>query len=91
MIGHIYKYQIPITDHIIEIELPDNSKCCDIQSQNNSIYMWCMVDINAPLIKRRYKIFGTGHTIENVENLHFLKTVQLENIGLVFHVFEVMD
>lgn len=91
MNAHIYKYQLPITDHVIEIELPEHHEYCDIQSQNESIHLWCMVNPHAPLVKKRFKIFATGQEIESPENYYFIKTVQIHNGALVFHVFEVME
>lgn len=86
MIGHVFKYEIPLTDELIEIEMPDNYAICDVNNQDDSIYIWAMVDIHAPLFKNKFKIFGTAHKIDDVEGLYFLKTVHMPN-GLVWHVF----
>lgn len=91
MIGHVYKYEIPISDTIVEVELPEHHEYCDIQAQGDRIFIWCMVDINAPLITKRFKVFGTGHPIDNAEDYYFIKTVQLNMSPLVFHVFEVIE
>jgi hypothetical protein len=91
MIGHVFKYEIPVKDEIIEIQLPEHYKFCDIQAQGDGIFMWCMVDIHAPLITKRFRVFGTGHKIFNAENHLFIKTVQLNHMPLVFHIFEVME
>jgi hypothetical protein len=90
MIAHIFKYEIPITDEIIAMELPDNYGLCDIQNQGDKIYMWCVIDIHAKLVKRFFKIVGTGHQITGIEALYFLRTIVLPN-GLVWHIFEVED
>lgn len=88
MIAHIFKYEIPITDDIITIEVPENYAICDIQNQGDKIVMWCVIDIHAKLVKRHFKIIGTGHQITDIENLFFLRTVKMPN-GLVWHIFEV--
>ena len=85
---HIFKYEIPITDEVIAMELPDNYALCDIQTQDDKIYMWCVVDVHANLVKRHFKIVGTGHQITEIEIMYFLRTVQMPN-GLVWHIFEV--
>lgn len=87
MNAYIFKYEIPITDEIISIELSENSGLCDINVQDDKIYMWCIVDIHAPIFKQYFKIFGTGHQIIDCENLIFLKTVHMPN-GLVWHIFK---
>ncbi len=91
MIGHIFKYQIPISDNVVEIELPEHHQYCDIQEQGESIFLWCMVDIHAPLVKKKFRVFGTGHKIDNAEDYYFIKTVQMNNSGFVWHVFEVIE
>jgi hypothetical protein len=88
MITHIFKYEIPITDEIITMELPDNFALCDINNQGDKIYMWCVVDVHANLVKRHFKIVGTGHQIKGINDLFFLKTVVMPN-GLVWHIFSV--
>lgn len=88
MITHIFKYEIPITDEIIEMELPEYFILCDIQCVNNKIYMWGMIDIHAELVKRFFKIIGTGLQIKEVGDLLFLKTIIMPN-GLVWHIFSV--
>lgn len=90
MDAHIYKYEIPLTDEIIAMEIPDNYALCEVCQQNGKLFMWCMVYIHANIVKRYFKIVGTGHKIEGIEHLYFLRTVQMPN-GLVWHLFEVPD
>jgi hypothetical protein len=87
MSTHIFKYEIHITDAVSCIELPVNSKICDINNQGNEIFIWCLIDIHAEWEKRYFKIIGTGHQIKTCEHLHFLKTVHMPN-SLVWHIFE---
>ena len=88
MNGHIFKYEIPITDEIISMELPESYGLCDVQNQGDKIYMWAVIDIHAKLVTRHFKIVGTGHQIMDIEHLYFLRTVVMPN-GLVWHIFEV--
>ena len=88
MNAYIYKYEIPLTDEIIEMEIHDNYALCEVGQQDGKLFMWCVVDIHAKLVKRYFKIVGTGHKIEGIENLCFLRTIQMPN-GLVWHLFEV--
>lgn len=90
MIYHIFKYPIPIIDGIIECKVPRNFRYCDIQVQDNKIYMWCLINNNEKIITIKLRVFGTGHKIDNPEDYEYLKTVQLDNGDLIFHVFEVI-
>lgn len=90
MIAHIFKYELPITDEVITLKLPEKYAICDIQNQNGTLCIWCTVDVHKPLIDVKFKIFGTGHQIIDIENLYYLKTVQM-NDGLVWHVFVLED
>jgi hypothetical protein len=85
---HIFKYEIPLTDEIITLNLPKNFQFCDIQEQNNALMMWGAVDPHTGFKSIRFKIFGTGWKIENLNELFFLKTVVMKN-GYVWHIFQV--
>lgn len=85
----IYKYPIEITD-TQNLELPIGCRILTAQLQNDNLWLWVLVDTNAPIfIDKTIRIFGTGNPIEptrNLGNLQYLSTVQM-NI-LVFHIFE---
>lgn len=91
MIGHVFKYPINFqneTGKVIELNLPNNFAICDINHQDDCIFLWAMVDVHAPLEPYQFVVHGTGWKIDDVENLFFLKTVHMPN-GLVWHVFAV--
>ena len=83
---HIFKYELPITNYSIELELPKNYAICDIQSIDDKIYLWALIDIHQEKEKIYFKMFGTGHKILNFELLYFIKTVVMAN-KLVWHIF----
>ena len=88
MIRHIFKYEIPLTDELIKIEMPEKYSICDINNQGDNLFLWAKVDIHASLMTSKFKIFGTGHKIDNCETAIFPKSVHMPN-GLVWHVFAV--
>lgn len=90
MTGHVFKYALPMNGSILELDLPDQCAICDVNQQDGGIYLWALIDTHAPLVKRKFVIYGTGWQIQDVENLFFLKTVFMPN-GLVWHVFEVNE
>ena len=87
MNSHIFKYELPIIAETIELRLPKRFKICDVNFQEDKIFIWAIIDVHSDLITRKFKIFGTGQLIENTENLSFLKTVHMPN-GLVWNVFQ---
>jgi len=86
----IYKYEIPIQDHFT-LELPRNAEILVVQTQFSKPQLWALVDLEAPIKKREFRVSGTGHDL--TEDYHKIKeyigTFQIENGGLVFHLFEL--
>jgi len=90
MNDHIFKYEIPIQDEIIEINLPKSYALLDIQSQGDKICMWCLIDTHEEFVTRKFVVIGTGWKIDIKEDLCFMKTVQMAN-GLVWHIFRFKE
>ena len=91
MNNYVFKYHIPITNQIIELEIPYDAEYCDIQSIDDEIFIWFIIDSHEERkIKKHFKIFGTGHPIGDADNYFYLKTVQMPN-KLVWHVFEMNE
>ncbi len=89
MIGRIFKYLIwsPNETGITnEIKIPINWTFCDINHQEDKLFLWAMIDTHAAFNTYKFVIHGTGHKIDNAEELFFLKTVHMPN-GLVLHAF----
>ncbi len=72
----------------IEISMPANSKILSVQEQHGEAQMWVLVNPEHPNVIRKFKSYGTGHTIDKQPGI-FRGTFQLKNLGLVFHVFEI--
>lgn len=84
----IYKYEIPRTGTICEIELPLGYQIIHAGPQGDRIFIWALVDSEARKATEKFRIFGTGWDLPFDETLHFIKTIQLPN-GLVWHLFMV--
>lgn len=80
----IYKYPLEITDHQ-EISIHAGAELLDIQVQNGSIYLWCMVNPNQSMRKYYFRVLGTGQPIESEFNVPYLATVQTGRF--VWHIF----
>lgn len=85
---NVFKYKIPVEDEF-ELKLPMLAKILTIQTQHGMPNIWVLVDTDNPMETRKFKTFGTGHTIPD-EKLDYVATYLIENDALVFHVFEVM-
>jgi len=79
----IYKYEL--MGFMCSVEMPVNSQILDAQRQDGKYMVWALVDTTMPLESRGFIIHGTGHTIRDIENLEYLKTIQDSN--MVWHLF----
>ena len=82
----IYKYTLRISDEQ-EIEIPDDSEILSVQMQSGEPQIWVLVNPENYTMKRRFKIYGTGHDVE--DGLKFIGTFQ--SGPFVWHLFEVMQ
>lgn len=79
----IYKYFLQPGDNLLD--LPIGHETLSFQQQGSEFCLWVLVDPNAEMRKRAFRIFGTGHPLPNVPQ-RFVGTVQCG--PLVFHCFE---
>jgi hypothetical protein len=84
----VFKYALT-WDDVTEIYLPDGAEVLhvDVQGPDNDLQLWALVSTGAPFGKRRFRIAGTGHPINDA--VSHVGTVLLHDSALVFHVFEV--
>lgn len=94
----VWKYDLEFKDGIIEIEMPYMSDILDINFQGepnkDNIKIWALVEPDIKRMeKRKFIIFGTGHSINtnNLKHMEHIKTIQMLDGKLVFHIFEVRD
>ena len=84
----IYKYPLPMTEDPT-IEMPRGSRVLTVQVQGSTPCIWAIVDPNQPLEIRRFRVFGTGHPIdENINSITYIGTFQLLGGGFIGHLFE---
>jgi len=86
-------WKFPINPHeIIELEMPYGAKILTVQTQRNEPQLWALVDPHKPPMKRWFRLYGTGHVVEDlvIDKSEFIGSFQLDNGALVFHLFEVL-
>lgn len=86
----IYKYPIKVTDEQT-LKLPVNAKILTVQTQNDTPCIWALVDTSEAQTENvDIRVYGTGHTINDSDNLDYIGTFQMHGGSLVFHVFRDM-
>lgn len=81
----IYKYQIPVQDDPIELEVPHVFKPVAVQLQAGIPCLWAEIEESAAANKKvTFQWVGTGHTIYTGT---YIGTVQFP--PLVFHLYRI--
>ena len=84
----IHKYAL-IATGVQVITMPNNSEILTVQTQNGVPCIWALVDTDNSPEERVFYIFGTGQEVgDAILNMIYIGTFQMENSGLVFHLFE---
>ena len=87
----IWKFPLEIKDEL-EIEIPSPAIPLAFQLQKGRPILWCLVDPEMGLVKKKFRLAGTGHKIDNsLEELKYIGTVQLIHGLLVYHLFEIVS
>lgn len=83
------KFQLGITDRQT-IAMPQGAEILSVQVQHQALCLWALVDPGQPCQPRVFRIYGTGHSIDQ-EVGGYVGSVQMANGSLVWHVFEVTE
>lgn len=85
----IFKYPLEITD-VQDVTMPAGVKILSVAEQDHSgIVLWADVDSQAPKVRRRIVIVGTGNPMLTVPaDAVFVGTVQTFGGRLVWHVYD---
>lgn len=97
----IRRYEIEGFSHVT-LELPERARILTLQTLVDQpghdmtgglfppverVYLWALVDPEAPVEERHFTHYGTGHPIPNDPG-EYIGTYQLFNGQLVWHLFE---
>lgn len=83
----VYKYPFEFGGDEFEIPMPKGAKPLNFQFQFDTLCVWALVDPEAPMVARKFRIAGTGHDIENADELTYVGSVQMQGGALIFHLF----
>ena len=82
----IYKYEIG--PDITELQLPKGAQLLHGALQNDSMFVWALVDPSEVEKELRTVLFtGTGHPVPD-GTWRYMNTLLVQNGAFVFHVFE---
>ena len=77
----------------LEIEMPEGARILSagFQESTKSLWVWALVDTDAPPRKRLIEVAGTGHGLSDlVEEAEFIGTVLMPpDGGVVYHLFDL--
>ncbi len=83
----IWKFELEAMDRQF-IDMPALSEVLCVQVQDGKPCVWAMVEPKNDLCAMEFRIYGTGHPIDNSEHLKYIGSYQLYGGTLVFHCFE---
>jgi hypothetical protein len=83
----IYKYEIPISDELVNLEMPRNYEFLSVQNQNDKCVLWAEIDTEQRLSKETFWVVGTGHDMNKYYSASYLGTVQIRE--LVWHIYKI--
>lgn len=88
----IFKYRLEITDEQ-ELMLPKDAEILTIRMQEEVMQLWALVDTVAELETRKFRIAGTGHSIDCGKDQYYtyIATVEMGEVGFIWHVFELCE
>lgn len=85
----IYKYELAIADETM-VRLPEGAQVLSVGvgPYTRLLFMWALVDPDARLVGRRFRVVGTGNSCPLVSADEFVGTVVAP--PFVWHVFEAV-
>lgn len=86
----IYKYAVVPGEFSITAPVGAKPLRAMAQGDGGEPQLWMIVDPAAPPMTYRFRSYGTGHDILDIEGLAYVDTFMLEGGSLVFHLFEVL-
>lgn len=69
-----------------DLQMPAGAQVLSVGDKHETVCVWALVDVHAPMITHRIYIRGSSHSLSGVEG-RYIGTVVQEG-GLVWHVFD---
>lgn len=87
----IHKFILPMKEESV-IEMPYKAKIINGENQEGFVAIWAIVDTEAPLVNRHFRLYKTGQSInEHPEHLKFVGRADIHvGMDLGMHIFELL-
>lgn len=84
----VWKFELHLDD-FVRLEMPKGAKILHVGEQASKIYLWTLVDPDATLETRMFRVAGTGHPLHSINPDKYVGTVVGHLSRFVWHVFEI--
>lgn len=89
----VWKLSVRVDDAWHLVSLPIGAEIVHVACQRgvvSEVNFWAVVDTAAPQVARVFRVFGTGHTIEDIR-ASYVGTALTAGGDLVWHLFERLE
>lgn len=91
----VWKYPVPVQDDFA-LTMPQGATILSVQAQGSHAVpgqggqpvLWALVDPDAPITQRQFRLAGTGHPVPDDPGT-YVGTFQLYGGGFIGHLWEV--
>jgi hypothetical protein len=85
----VHKFQFKIADEFT-IEMPRSAELLHVALQHDVPCVWALVNTDAPMTKRKFRLAGTGHPlgVRTYQDVHVGSFFQADGL-LVWHLFDL--
>lgn len=86
MTKRCYKYPVVYKAKKFSLMLPQGAQFLRVNWQGQELFVWYLVDIDAPVFQKDFYFYGTGHDV--APDHKYVTT--FDNGPFVMHMFEVV-
>ena len=89
--NRIWKYQMPVAEKFT-LNLPKDAQIIRMAGENGLLWLWAVVDTDAPLQERHFEAFKAGGTMPDDLTCHVFRGMAAIFIQaeLMLYIFEVI-
>ena len=81
----VHKFEVPLNDAPV-VRMQEKAQILHFGAQNGCLYLWALVDAEAPLASREFVLRGTGQTLD--VPAMYVGTAMLYDGAFVAHLFD---
>ena len=88
----IFKYILPMKEEAT-INMPYGAKIIKGENQEGFVAIWAIVDLDAPMVKREFRLYKTGQKFQcsDTSKLKFIGRADIHvGMDLGMHIFELV-